>query len=212
MRPIIYTLGPLATADADGIAQAQNPAGAGNLTLNGALVTAGVAQLGVARRVLITAAADESDRTFTITGTDWFGNAQVEAITGPNATTVYTNSDFLTVTSVATSGAGSGNIEVGTNGVASSPPLVLDIYARQTVALQVDAVGTVNWTVQQTLDNVFDTESENIVWFDHPDAEMVAETVDRQSRYDAVPFATRIVLNSGAGSVVYTIVQPGLIG
>lgn len=212
MRLIVYTLGPIATADADGIAQAQNPAGAGNLTLNGALVSGGVAQLGDARRVLITAAGDESDRTFTITGTDWFGNPLVEAITGPNATTAYTNADFLTVSSVATSGAGSGNIEIGTNGVASSPPLVLDIYARPQVSLQVNVSGTVNWTVQQTLDNPFLTESENILWMDHSDANMVAETVDRQGNYAYVPFATRVVLNSGDGSLVYTVVQPGLIG
>lgn len=208
MRPIVYTLGPIATADADGIAQAQNPAGAGDLTLNGDLVTDGVAQLGDARRVLITAAGDESDRTFTITGTDWFGNAISETITGPNATTAYTLLDFLTVTQVATSGAGSGNIEIGTNGVASSPPLVLDIYSRPQVSLQVNVTGTVDWTVQQTLDNLFDTALADVVWFDHPDANMVAETVDRQGNYGYVPFATRIVLNSGTGSVVYTVIQP----
>lgn len=208
MRPYVYTLGPIATADANGIAQAQNPAGAGELTLNGALVVDGVALLGDARRVLITAAADESDRTFTITGTDWFGNSISEEITGPNATTTYTNSDFLTVTSVVTSGAGSGNIEIGTNDIASSPPMILDYMARPQVSLQVAVTGTVNWTVQQTLDNVFNVDEEDIVWLDHPDTNMVAQTVNRQGNYAFVPFATRITLNSGTGSLVYTVIQP----
>ncbi len=208
MRPIRYTLGPLDTADANGIAQAQNPAGAGELTLNGALVVDGVALLGDARRVLITAAADESDRTFTITGTDWFGNSISEEITGPNATTTYTNSDFLTVTSVVTSGAGSGNIEIGTNDIASSPPMILDYMARPQVSLQVAVTGTVNWTVQQTLDNVFNVDEEDIVWLDHSDTNMVAQTVNRQGNYAFVPFATRITLNSGTGSLVYTVIQP----
>jgi len=208
MRPYVYTLGPIATADANGIAQAQNPAGAGELTLNGALVVDGVALLGDARRVLITAAADESDRTFTITGTDWFGNSISEEITGPNATTTYTNSDFLTVTSVVTSGAGSGNIEIGTNDIASSPPMILDYMARPQVSLQVAVTGTVNWTVQQTLDNVFNVDEEDIVWLDHSDTNMVAQTVNRQGNYAFVPFATRITLNSGTGSLVYTVIQP----
>lgn len=208
MRPYVYTLGPIATADAKGIAQAQNPAGAGELTLNGALVVDGVALLGDARRVLITAAADESDRTFTITGTDWFGNSISEEITGPNATTTYTNSDFLTVTSVVTSGAGSGNIEIGTNDIASSPPMILDYMARPQVSLQVAVTGTVNWTVQQTLDNVFNVDEEDIVWLDHSDTNMVAQTVNRQGNYAFVPFATRITLNSGTGSLVYTVIQP----
>lgn len=208
MRPYVYTLGPLDTADADGIAQAQTPAGAGALTLNGALVTSGVAQLGDARRVLVTTASNESAKTLTITGTDWFGTTISETITGPNATTGYTDSDFLTVTSVTVSAAFTGNVEVGTNGIASSPPLTLDIYARPQVSLQVAVTGTINWTVQQTLDNSFATDDEDIVWFDHPDTNMVAQTVNRQGNYAYVPFSTRITLNSGTGSLVYTVVQP----
>lgn len=208
MRPYVYTLGPLATADADGIAQSQTPAGAGALTLNGALVTSGVAQLGVARRVLVTTVSDESAKTLTVTGTDWFGNTISETITGPVATTGYTDSDFLTVTSVTVSAAFTGAVTVGTNGIASSPPLILDYMARPQVSLQVAVTGTVNWTVQQTLDNSFNVDTENIVWFDHPDTNMVAQTVQRQGNYAYVPFATRVTLNSGTGSLVFTVVQP----
>lgn len=210
MRPYVYTLGPLATADDDGICASQTPSGAGALTLNGALVTSGVAQLGVARRVLITAAANETGRTFTITGTDWRGVSMTETITGPNTTTTYTASDFLTVTGVTISGAASGAIKVGTNGIASTPPLPLDKYTKPQVSLQVDVTGTVNYTVSQTLDNVFGKTQSETTWINHPDSNLVAATTDQQGNYAYVPAATRVTMNSGTGSLVFTVVQAGI--
>lgn len=92
-------------------------------------------------------------------------------------------------------------------GAKTSPTLPLDIHGRPDVSLQVVVTGTVNWTVQQTLDNPQTVTSPT--WFDHPDTNMVAQTVGRQGNYAYVPAATRIVLNSGSGSVVYTIIQSG---
>lgn len=210
MRPIIVSFGGLATADADGICQSQTPAGAGALTLNGALVTGGVGVLDVARRVLITTVSDEHTKTFTITGTDWFGNTITEAVTGPNATTGYTELDFKTVTSVTVSAATTGALTVGTNGVASTQPIPLDIHGRPEVSLQVTVTGTINWTVQQTLDPMFAVAtSSSPTWFDHTSADMVAETVDRQGSYTTIPTGTRVLINSGTGSGVFTVVQSG---
>jgi hypothetical protein len=92
-------------------------------------------------------------------------------------------------------------------GAKTSSTLPLDIHGRPDVSLQVVVTGTVNWTVQQTLDNPQTVTSPT--WFDHPDTNMVAQTVSRQGNYAYVPAASRIVLNSGAGSVVYTIIQSG---
>lgn len=208
MRPIHYSFGPLAAADADGIAQAQTPAGAGALTLNGALVSGGVATMDVARRVLVTAAANESARTLTITGTNWNGDTISETMTGPNATTDYTDADFKTVTSVTIDGAATGNISVGTNGVASSPPIPVDVYSRSTIGLQVKVSGTINWTIQQTVSDVFVEDTTSILWMDHEDTDLVAETVNRQGNYAYAFTATRIVINSGTGSLIYSIAQP----
>ena len=116
MRPITVTAGPLAAADADGIAQAQNPAS--TFTLNGALVSGGVAQLGAPRRVLITTTANETGVTFTVTGTNLAGDVLTEALVGVNNTTTYTTLDFYTVTSVTNSTTLTGNVTIGTNGVA----------------------------------------------------------------------------------------------
>lgn len=213
MKRIELTFGSLTTADADGICQSQTPAGAGNLTINGALATGGVATMDVARRVLLTTVSNESAKTFTIYGTDWFGNSISEAVTGPNATTGYTELDFKTVTRVAVSAATTGAVTVGTNGIASSQPLPLDIWGRPEVSLQTVVTGTVNYTVQQTLDEMFAVATASSPnWFNHPDATLVGATAGQQGNYAYIPAGVRLLINSGTGSIDFTIVQAGRVG
>lgn len=94
-------------------------------------------------------------------------------------------------------------------GAKNSSAIVLDYYGRPEVSLQVVVTGTVNYTVQQTLDNPL-TAGVTPTWFSHPDPNLVAQTVNRQGNYAYIPTAVRIVLNSGTGSVVLTAVQAGL--
>lgn len=96
-------------------------------------------------------------------------------------------------------------------GAKQSPALVLDMHGRPEVSLQVVVTGTVNWTVQQTLDNIFDSTI-TPTWFDHPDSNMVAQTVNRQGNYAYIPRACRLVLSSGSGSAKLTVVQAGILG
>ncbi len=108
--------------DPDAVALAQQPAGAGNLTLNGALVTAGTAVFATAQRVSVYSDKDESIRSFTIFGTDKDGLTIQEVVNGPillvadepDTVAVDTTATFLTVTQVAIDGGASGNITVGT--------------------------------------------------------------------------------------------------
>ena len=97
-------------------------------------------------------------------------------------------------------------------GAKNSDPIPIDIHGRPEISLQVDVTGTANWTVQQTLDNPFTTAAGSITWFNHPDANMVAQTVDRQGNYAYVPAAVRLQLASGTGSAKLTIVQAGILG
>src|SRR3546814_16426243 len=60
---------------------------ADDATLDGALVEDGVATFDVPRNVVITGAASVTSVTFTITGTDVFGDDLVETITGPTGAT-----------------------------------------------------------------------------------------------------------------------------
>lgn len=209
MRTITTSVGPLVAASANNISLSQTPGASGVFLLNG--TTAGV--LDKPRRVLFTTAADESGKTITLVGTDWNGNAITETITGPAAATGYTTRDFLTVTSITASAAFTGAVTVGTNGIASSRPIRFDTWANAQVALAVDVTGTVNYTVQQTLDDPNDPANPvayaSIVWIDHADTALVAATASKQGNYGYTPSWCRITLNSGSGTVVLKANQSG---
>lgn len=312
MKPITVTVGPLATADADGvsvsqkapgafglvidgaltsgysatsIAAAQSVSGAGNLTLNGTIVTGGIAYLDpasqvvivsagndsgitftvagigsdgrsyesetvtganvsrvattklfrrvtsiaasgaaagnvsagvngtatmdMARRILFTSAGNDSGITFTVTGTDWNSAPISQTVTGANASTAVTTIDFKTVTKITSSGATASTLTVGTNGVAASRPIFLDPFAFPQTALQLTVSGTVNATVQQSLDdpNVVSGGLGSVTWVSHPDSNLVGATSSVQGNYAYAPIVTRVLLNSGSGTVTYTAVQ-----
>ena len=210
MKPIIASLTVTAPVG-NAVCASQTTLAAGNLTIDGANASGGVATFTVAYAVSVTSDADDSVRTFTITGTDASGNVITETITGPNNTTVYTTSVFKTVTRVAISGASVGNITVGFGSFGATAPLPLDYNGRPEVGLQVNVdttTGTATWTVQQTYDN----PQTNLypVWFDHPSADMVSETVSRQGSYAYAPLAVRLKITSSTGGATITVVQYGL--
>ena len=213
MRPITVTAGPLASADADGIAQAQNPAA--TFTLNGALVSGGVAQLGAPRRVLITTTDNETGVTFTVTGTNRAGDVLSESLPGVNTTTTYTTLDFFTVTSVTISASLIGNVTIGTNGIGGSPWVRFDEYAPHGVAIQCTVSGTVNYTVQQTLDdpNVSGTTltPATMTWVSSSDTNVVGATATQQTNYNFTPVFARVLLNSGTGTVTATFLQASAV-
>ena len=213
MRPITVTAGPLASADADGIAQAQNPAS--TFTLNGALVSGGVAQLGAPRRVLITTTDNETGVTFTVTGTNRAGDVLREALAGVNTSTTYTTLDFFTVTSVTVSATLIGNVTIGTNGIGGSPWVRFDEYAPHGVAIQCTVSGTVNYTVQQTLDdpNVSGTTltPATMTWVSSSDTNVVGATATQQTNYNFTPVFARVLLNSGTGTVTATFLQASAV-
>jgi hypothetical protein len=108
----IINLGSPIAAAATGVTTAQLLGAAGNLTLDGARVTNGVAVLDVPRNFTLTVATtNQSAITFTVYGTDAYGNNMVESLAGPNNNTVAGKKAFKTITRVAASAA------VATNGV-----------------------------------------------------------------------------------------------
>ena len=96
-------------------------------------------------------------------------------------------------------------------GAKTSNALPFDIYNRPECSLQVVVTGTVNYTVQQTLDDIFDP-TVTPVWFNHPDTNLVVAASSAQSNYAYIPAAVRITLNSGTGSVKLTAIQAGING
>ncbi len=177
---------------------------------------AGFATLDVARRIIFTSSADDTDITFTVVGTDWAGNPMTEVVTGASGGVASTTVSFKTVTSILTSGASSGTVQVGTNGVADSPWVRLDTYgATGPTAIQVNGSGTVNWTVRQTLSdpNAYGDpaygDPDAAVWVDHPDSSLVASAVTTgvQGNYAYPPIFAKVVMNSGTGTVWATFAQ-----
>jgi hypothetical protein len=215
MRAISATVGPLATASGTNICLSQTPAGAIALTLNGAAVVSGAAVLDTARRVVITSAANETGRTFTITGTSYNNRVQSETVTGANIGAAQSALDYKTVTSITISGAASGAITVGTNTVASTRWLRLDEWAHAQVSIQCDVTGTATYTVQQTLDDPNDPTNpvalSAVNWVDHADTQLVNATATKQGNYGYVPLYARVTLASGTGSVTLTLVQAGSV-
>lgn len=207
MRQIVETL-QLVAAVNNAVCLDQTLAGAGSLTENGTSVVNGVAVFNAAYLVTVTSTGNDSTRTYTITGTSAAGVVMSETITGPNATTVSTTRYFKTVTDVSVAGGGTvGTVRVGFGTAGVAPPIILDVHGRPDVSLQVVVSGTVTWTLQQTLDNLWDIS--NPTWFSHPDANMVAQTVNRQGNYAYIPSAVRLLITSGTGSATLTVLQSG---
>jgi hypothetical protein len=212
MQPITVKVGPLTAASANNICLSQTKTGSGNLTLNGSLVSGGVAILDNPRQVLITNVGNDSGITFTVTGTTFSGQSVSETVTGTSGSTVATQTDFKTVTSISVSGSTSvSGVTVGTNGVAGSRWVRMDSWANAESALQVDVTGTVNYTVQTTMDDPNDPVSPvpvySVKWVSSPDTNVVGQSATKASSLSVTPTWVRVLLNSGTGSVALKIAQ-----
>ena len=214
MRTIAVTVGPVGTVSANNIALSQTPGAAGALTLNGALVTNGVAVLPTPQRVLIT--TSDTTHTFTIVGATPTGSVVTEVV-GPITASAYSTLDYATVKSITINGAATGAVTVGTNGIASTPWVHLDEYANAQVAIQCTVTGTVNYTVQSTLDGTNKPTGANpvnpssVTWVNTSDTAAVGASSTIQTNFAYAPVFVRCLLNSGSGSVVMTVAQSGSV-
>jgi hypothetical protein len=205
MRSILVNCGPYTTPSATNIRTATSIAGAGAVTLNGSLVSGGVATLDQPRRVLFTSAGNDSGITFTIVGTDWNNQYATEVLTGANAGTVYTVYDYKTVTSVVASGASAGNVSIGTNGIASSRPVFIDLYADSSIYIQTDTGGSsaITYSIQLSGDNPSDPSNPvpytSVRWINSGTAALVNATSSQNANQAGIPQMMRVYI-SNAGS------------
>jgi hypothetical protein len=206
MRPQIVTVGPLALASA---AILFGPAS----VVTGA-VTLGSTALDKARRVIFTSSGNDTGLTYTVSGTNWAGDTISETVAGVSAAAATTVLDYLSLTSVSVNGASAGTLSIGTNGVAASPWVRLDNWAPAPVAVQLSVFGTVNATLQQTLDDPnppVNVPPAAMVWVNSADAAAVNFSAAVQTNYAFAPLFVRVLLNSGSGSVTATVQQLGSI-
>lgn len=201
----------LTAAAANNIAQSQSP-GAGAITLNGSLVSGGVATLDTPRRILLTSGGNDSGITFTVTGTNQFGNSLTETVTGGNTTAVPTTQDFKTVTSVTHTGSVAGTLTVGTNGVGSTPWYNLDPFTDTfNVGIGVVVSGTVNFTVQYTYDDANDPYTGTFpTAFDL--SALASKTANTDGTLTNPCWGVRLTINSGTGTAKIVVIQVGIGG
>lgn len=213
-RPIDINFAP-ADPDADGVAQSQTPGGAGDLTINGALASNGVATMDIPRRVSITSAADDSGRAFTVYGRDRNANAIQEDVTGANAGAAETTLDFKTVTRVAVDAATAGAVTVGTSDTLSGPWIPVDRFGDAEITLRGVVTGTINWGVQQSYEPETPTDLGNqynpAAPYNPPTVDhdtLSGETTSQTGVVSDRPYAIRFVINSfSSGAALRTQVN-----
>lgn len=110
------------------------PLGAMVCTANGTTTLASydgfgnaIVVLDCARNIAIYSAADLSTKTITVTGYDQYGQTMSEAITAPNATTVFGKKAFKSVKSVSSSGAIASAVVVGIGTSVGFPYRIIDL-------------------------------------------------------------------------------------
>jgi hypothetical protein len=224
-RPAVFSF-PAASTTA--VCSAQTTAGAGALTIDGSLIDTASLSQGVRRAwlsptnysfqrtVSLTSAGNASGVTFTIVGQDCYGRAVSESIAGPNITTVYTTNLFALVTSVTVGGALAAATSIGTGTTGSSLPFRTNYFnAPANFALYGELTATLNWTVQDTPDDVETLMSNTanaqsvLTWFNH--TTLVNQTASASSNYAFPARWIRVLINSSSagGALVFTIVPAG---
>ena len=208
MRPYQITTTAQQAADDNGICLSQTPLGAGALTIAGALASGGVATITPAAFITITCAGNDAGRTFTIVGTSPEGWAQTSTQAGANVGATTGTVAYATVTSVSVDAATAGAIIVGIAQAGYGEWLPLDIMVpNHRTSIQTTPSGTINYTWEVTDDDIWAANPAAITAFDHPDANLVAETAAKYGSTD-IPFrAVRFKVNSGSGTARNVVMQ-----
>lgn len=143
-----YTFAPTAL-DADGICASQTLGAAGDLTINGALATAGVATFGEQQRVTLYSTGNYSTVTFTVYGTTTRGTVISEALAGPNNGTVTTTANFKTVTRIASNAILATAIIAGVSNTLETPWQALQpATPLKGISVQMSSTGNFTYEVQ----------------------------------------------------------------
>jgi hypothetical protein len=217
VRPIQKTIN-IAAATANTVALSQKPEDGIALTLNGSLVTSGVATFTYPTQVSFGSASNLSTVTFTVYGlvlnADGTKTANSEAVTGPNNTTVATtltfvNVDLITVataTTFTTQRVVAGGAAVG---IGTGPWWPLDIAVPNqvtTISCNILASGSANYTVQYTNEDPFNTGITQLA-VAHPSGAMTGASTSQTASTTTLMRAVRVNVASGAGQLRVTVVQ-----
>jgi hypothetical protein len=212
MRPLKLDI-DVADADADGLADGNSSAGA-TVTLDGTLASGGTftSADGFAHQINITdaGAADQSTATYTVSGTDADGLVITESLAGPTSgATVETSNYFLTVTGVAIASAvGGSTVDIGTVDEVSTQTIPLNYRNYEGATHSVKVTGTIDYTVQETLDQIHTLATPSSAdWF--AISALSAKTADVLAPGNVHVSACRLIVNSysSGAELQYTVMQ-----
>lgn len=216
MRPIQQILTFISAVD-DSVATSQTPDSiTGDVTLNGVLVSGGVATMEQPVPITLTSTDNLSTYTFDIAGTDPDGNVITENVTGPNNDTVTTTNTFATVTGITSDAIGltTETVSAGTSGWQTGPTAwwPLDIYNPNTAtscsATIVD--GTATYSFEYTNEDPWDNSiTQQVV--NHPDANLVGASTDQTGFTFTLMRAVRVNITGGAGTLRVTVTQQSTV-
>lgn len=145
-------------------------------------------------------ANDHSAKTAILTGTDPDGKAQTETVNLPaGSATVESTKYYLTLTSVVPSATiGADTMDIGWVDEFSTKTIPLDHYANNPASVQVTVTGTINFDVESTLENPWDSGVANqtdLDWLN--DANFAAKTASLMNTLGIAGVrAIRVVVNS----------------
>lgn len=180
--------------DADGIAKAQAVASAGDLSLDGDLISGGIFTGDYARQISLTSDDTDNARTFTVTGTDADGKTQTEAITGPDTATVESAKYFKTITSIAVDDACAGSISVGTVDEFVTNTIPIETHNSDPATVSIERLsGTIDLSVEESFSRIQYTDT--ISWNAGPTA-LTTITADAHGEMSNHASAIRVKINS----------------
>lgn len=207
MRPITFTYSQAAT-DADSVAAVQLLNASGSISLNGSAVVNGVADFISSPAYLTVFSEASASVDFVVVGTKPGGTtAQTETISVSASGTVTGSIAFATVTSVSASAPTSATISIGNADIGYTDWIPLDIYTpNQVTNISAKTSGTVNYSVEYTNEDPFDRSITHLA-VPHPAGSLTAASGDETHFTTTLMRAVRLKVNSGDGSVRFTIVQ-----
>ena len=199
-------------ADPNGVFEDQTLGGAGNFSLDGAGVTGGewITPDGFAKQIGFESAGNISGVTFTVTGFEDVHRHKAisETLSGPNANTVETTNYFYVITQIAADGAVGTNTEAGPVDEAITATQPVD-WRGGVLSHKFTVTGTINYTLEDTFDDIQDNSNYPFTWDDSDDADVVGATANAETAYEGLPRGQRVKINSysSGAALVWTRTQ-----
>ncbi len=184
---------------------------ASNVTGAAFTLTSTAATDGLAHQVSIRndSGTNHAGKTVTLVGTDADGKALTEAVTGPGAgATVESSGYFLTLTSATPSATiGADTFDIGWVDEVASQTYPIDRMSPYQANILVDVTGTIDFTVQELWENVYDVSNpqQDATWINI--TALASKTADTASQATLGATAIRLIVNSyssGAELQMYT--------